>query len=204
MQWRRLSISVDFASPQWRYRREQVQKEYLARAMAVTGQYQPNIIDVTAGLGRDAFILASLGCRVLLLERSPVVVALLEDGLARARQHADLVPIVERMSLKQADSIDFLQTLSANSYPESIYLDPMFPPRTKSALVKKEMQVLQSLLGHDNDTELLLESALACVKDRVVVKRPKLASALTALRPVFTIGGKSSRFDIYLGHNRTP
>lgn len=67
-----------------------------------------HIVDATAGLGQDAFVLASLGCTVTLFERNPVIHALLADGLARAALNVDCAAIVERMRLLEGSSIDWL------------------------------------------------------------------------------------------------
>ena len=79
-----------------------------------------------------------------------------------------------------------------------IYLDPMFPERTKSAKVKKNMQVLQQYLGHEDEPAGLLDTCLLTARRRVVVKRPRYAGWLDACKPSQEITGKSSRFDIYL------
>lgn len=60
--------------------------------------------------------------------------------------------------------------------PDVVYLDPMYPHRQKSALVKKEMRVFQSLVGNDDDADSLLIPAMTIAKRRVVVKRPNYAS----------------------------
>ncbi len=162
-------------------------------------------MDGTAGLGRDAFVLASLGCRVQMVERHPVVAALLEDGLARAKQDADIGEWVsERMTLLYASSHDALSSLSLDpnfEKPDVVYLDPMYPHpenKKKSALVKKEMRVFQSLVGADIDADALLEPALALANKRVVVKRPDYANWLDEAKPTMAIETKKNRFDVYV------
>ena len=90
----------------------------------------------------------------------------------------------------------YLNSLSPEQYPDVIYIDPMHPMRTKSALVKKEMQALQQIIGPDVDALDLLECAIKSVKQRVVVKWPQKAPALRP--PDRSIEGKTVRFDIYL------
>ena len=68
----------------YRTRRGGGRQQPLARAVGLRQGRSPEVLDVTAGLGRDAFVLASLGCQVVLLERSPVIAALLFDALERA------------------------------------------------------------------------------------------------------------------------
>lgn len=153
-----------------------------------------HVLDATAGLGQDAFVLASLGCSVSLFERNPVIHALLADGLARAALNMDCAPIVARMTLHAGSSIDWLDNAGG---ADVIYLDPMFPHRDKSALVKKEMQVFRTIVGDDDDSETLLNAALAAARYRVVVKRPRKAPAIHGPKPGTQIEGKSSRYDIY-------
>ncbi len=155
-----------------------------------------HVVDATAGLGQDAFVLASLGCRVTLFERNPVIHALLADGLARAALNLDCAAIVERMRLLEGSSIDWLAQADAEA-ADIVYLDPMFPHRDKSALVKKEMQVFRTIVGDDEDSGQLLAGALERARYRVVVKRPRKAPAIEGLEPTTRIEGKSSRYDVY-------
>lgn len=155
-----------------------------------------HVVDATAGLGQDAFVLASLGCLVTLFERNPVIHALLADGLARAALNVDCAAIVERMRLLEGSSIDWLAQADAEA-ADIVYLDPMFPHRDKSALVKKEMQVFRTIVGDDQDSGQLLAGALERARYRVVVKRPRKAPAIEGPEPTTRIEGKSSRYDVY-------
>ena len=155
-----------------------------------------HIVDATAGLGQDAFVLASLGCTVTLFERNPVIHALLADGLARAALNVDCAAIVERMRLLEGSSIEWLARPGTEA-ADVVYLDPMFPHRDKSALVKKEMQVFRTIVGDDEDSAQLLAAALERARYRVVVKRPRKASAIEGAEPTPRIEGKSSRYDVY-------
>lgn len=193
-------LYVDFVGGALGYRRRQGEgrKQPLARALGLKGNICPEVLDATAGLGRDAFVLASLGCNVLLIEQSSIIAALLKDGLERAHQASETAPIAARMKLLQANSIPWMARLSAENSPEIVYLDPMYPERSKSALVKKEMRFLCTLAGKGEDAPLLLQAALACARQRVVVKRPRLAPAVEGPIPSFTVKSKNTRFDIYL------
>ena len=194
-------VTVDFASPAMEYRRQHGggRRQPMARAVGLKGANQPTVIDATAGLGRDAYVLAHLGCYVQMIERCPVVGVLLEDGLQRAKQHPGPAEIIRhRLTLTVGDSRTILQNLSDKDRPEVIYLDPMYPHRTKSSLVKKEMRILRALAGDDQDAPNLLEAALACARNRVVVKRPRLAAAIKGIAPSTVITGKNSRYDVYL------
>ncbi|WP_411166471.1 Ribosomal RNA small subunit methyltransferase J [Aeromonas sp. DSM 116730] len=169
----------------------------IAKAVGLKSGAMPTVVDATAGLGRDAFVLASLGCKVTLIERSPVVAALLQDGLARAAQDPEIGSWVsERMHLLQGPAVDNLLALSER--PDVIYLDPMFPHKQKSALVKKEMRVFQSLVGPDLDADALLPAALKMANKRVVVKRPAYAGWLNEHKPSMAIETKGNRFDVYV------
>ena len=170
--------------------------EQIAKAVGLKKGVVPSVIDATAGLGRDSLILAALGCEVTLYERHPVVRALLRDGLVRGAACSDVSGIIARMILLESNFIE----ASAHLFDDAVdvvYLDPMFPERNKSALVKKEMRVFKQIVGVDDDADALLEPALRIAKHRVVVKRPKAAPFLAGYPPSFQLKGKSGRFDIY-------
>lgn len=193
-----LPLFVDFLDGKITYRRQHasLRNEALARALGLTHRNSPRIVDATAGLARDSFILASLGFDIQLIERSSIIHALVADGIKRAVENEHVAPTVNRLHLIHADAITWLQECTEK--PDIIYLDPMFPARQKTALVKKEMRLFQGLLGNDTDAALLLQTALACALKRVVVKRPRLAETIEGPTPSFSIKGTSSRFDIYL------
>jgi 16S rRNA (guanine1516-N2)-methyltransferase len=194
-------VYVDFltGSLAYRNRSKTHSKELIVKAVGVKRDQPINVLDATAGLGRDAFILAAFGCRVHLLERSSIVFQLLQDGIKRAASHPETASVVERMQLFQLDASEFLVSLEDNLdvRPDVIYLDPMFPDRSKTAKVKKEMQVLQLLLPESADTQPLLDLAIGIAKNRVVVKRPRISPHLEGRKPGFSITGKAFRFDVY-------
>ncbi|WP_372769486.1 class I SAM-dependent methyltransferase [Pseudoalteromonas sp.] len=157
----------------------------------------PHVLDGTAGLGRDAFVLASLGCRVTLHERHPIVAALLYDGLQRAYLDSEIGTwMSERMTMAFGSSHLLLPETQCEI--DVVYLDPMFPHREKSAAVKKEMRVFQSLVGSDLDADKLLTPAIALASKRVVVKRPDYAPFLADKTPSMQIKTKKNRFDVYV------
>ncbi len=181
-----------------RYRFGGGRNQPLARAVGLRGARTPSVVDATAGLGRDAFVLAGLGCAVRLVERSPIIAALLHDGLQRARRDSLIGPwVAERMQLVTADSRVYLGQLAAAQRPEVVYLDPMYPQRRKTALAAKELRLLRWLAGADDDAAELLAAALTCAQQRVVVKRPRLAPALAGPPPSFQINTPKTRFDVY-------
>jgi len=193
-------IYVDFVRGRAAHRRRfgGGRSQPLARAMGLNKGRALSVVDATAGLGRDAFVLACLGCTVWMVERSPILAALLRDGLRRAASDPEIGPAVsERLRLVAADSRDFLMGLAEHQRPDVVYLDPMYPHRRKSALVKKEMRALRQVVGTDEDAPELLAVALRRVTRRVVVKRPRSAPMLSGPPPGFQILSPNTRFDIY-------
>jgi len=161
-------------------------------------QGRPSVIDATAGLGRDAFLLACLGCRVGAVERSPILAAMLNDALKRASRADDsnLATIVKRITVTSGDSKTTLESLPKSDRPDVVYLDPMYTPRTASALAKKEMRILRMLVGGDEDAGELLGIARSVATKRVVVKRhlraPPLSDDVSISYP-----GRAVRYDTY-------
>ena len=170
--------------------------QMIAKAAGIKGSYRPSVLDATAGMGRHGLILASLGCKVDMIERMPIIAALLEDALKRAAKHEPLQEILVKIELHKCDSLAFIENITVK--PDVIYLDPMFPERQKSALVKKEMRIFKNLAGTDDDSDNLLQSALTKAAKRVVVKRSRKAPFLNGMKPSYILEGKSNRFDIYL------
>ena len=167
----------------------------LLKATGVSKAQHPTVIDATAGLGRDSFLLATLGAKVTLLERSAEVHDLLQRGLETARATApELAEIVARMTLVHGDARKILPGLRA----DVVMVDPMHPPRRKTALVKKEMRLLRQLVGTDPDVLELMQAALASSCKRVVLKWPLRADPIAGLRkPSYQIMGKTVRYDVF-------
>lgn len=199
------AVYVDFAEGKARHRLlfGGGKGQDLAKAIGLHKLKVPQVVDATAGLGREAFVLASLGCHITLLERSPIMHALLVDGLKRASDtdNPQLQAIISRMHLEHADALSWLEAPSFK--PDVVYLDPMFPERQKSSLVQKEMRCLHEVVGEDPDSAELLALARGVAKHRVTVKRPRLAPELADLKPAFVISGKAVRFDVYLPKTTT-
>lgn len=191
-------VRVDFVEGALAHRRLQGggAGQMIAKAVGIQPGVRPSVLDATAGLGRDAFVLAQLGCDVTLIERQALVAALLADGLRRAEDDPEVAAIIERMHLRCGNAIEQMQSWSGEP-PQVVYLDPMFPHRDKSSLVKKEMRVFRPLVGDDDDAPQLLQAALALATHRIVVKRPRKAPCIAGATPSYTLEGKSSRFDIY-------
>lgn len=201
-----LKVKVDFVAGATAHRRSfgGGKGQQIAKAVGLNKGCYPSVLDCTAGLGGDAFVLATLGCKMTLMERSPIVHALLDDGLQRGRQYSlenddSLSEILARMVLVEGDSHGYLASCAGEQGEkyDVVYLDPMFPMRSKSASVKKEMQAFHSIVGSDSDADTLLDLALEVAIYRVVVKRPRIAPFLAEREPSYQLLGKSSRFDIY-------
>lgn len=172
--------------------------QLIAKAVGLNRSRQPlSVIDATAGLGQDAFVLAGLGCKVTLLERSPLIHALLQDGFVRGAASPEVAEVLARMRLLAVDSIAWLTQAPEEPLADVIYLDPMFPHRDKSAEVKKEMQLFRPVVGDDPDAEALLAAALPRARYRVVVKRARRAPGIAGPKPTMAVEGKSSRYDVY-------
>ncbi len=176
----------------------------IAKAVGLNKGVTPKVLDATAGLGRDAFVFASLGCQVQMVERHPVVAALLDDGLQRAYRDPEIGAwMQERVQLLHGSSHQALLDFANNgdfTPPDVVYLDPMYPhpEKKKSALVKKEMRVFQTLVGSDDDADGLWAPAFQLAVKRLVVKRPDYAPFLASQVPSMKIETKKNRFDVYV------
>ncbi|SDL40903.1 16S rRNA (guanine1516-N2)-methyltransferase [Modicisalibacter muralis] len=196
-------LVVDFATGRADHRRRfgGGRGQLVAKACGLGKGVTPRVVDATAGLGRDAFVLAGLGAPVLMLERMPAIFALLEDGLRRALgADAEIHDIAMRLQARWADAAsDLAGAVVASGFEaQVIHLDPMFPHRDKSALVKKEMRVFRELAGDDDDAPRLLEAALDVATHRVAVKRPRRAPPIAGPRPAHVIETRTSRYDLYV------
>ena len=185
------------APPHYRFLHDRHISQPLAKAVGIKRGYRPTVLDGTAGFGEDGFALASLGSPVTMIERSPVIWALLADAIARTEENKAIGAIFSRrVTLKLADTIDYLT--SCSDMFDTVFLDPMYPSTPKSSLNKQRMRILRELVGDDHDGSELITAALQKARKRVAVKRPIRAASLDDRKPSFTIAGKSSRFDIYL------
>ncbi|OSI18107.1 16S rRNA methyltransferase [Neisseria dentiae] len=189
-------VRADFTGGTAQYRRTKGGGELIAKAVNHTAA--PTVWDGTGGLGRDAFVLASLGLQVRAFEQNPAVAALLSDGLQRALECPETAAIANRITLHFGDTCALLPQLAAAGRPDVVYLDPMYPESRKTAAAKKEMAYFHSLVGTAQNEGELLAAARAAAKKRVVVKRPRLGEFLNHEPPAYQYTGKSTRFDVYL------
>lgn len=189
-----MELAEDFREMLPRLRPDRLGRELLVKAVRVRGVEGIRVFDATAGLGEDSMLLAAAGFSVTMCEGDPVIAALLADGLRRAADDPELSGIVGRMSLVEGDSIEILPSLA--EAPDVVYLDPMFPARTKSAAVKKKFQLLHRLESPCADEASLMDAALAARPRKIVVKRPIKAPVLAGVRPSHSISGKAVRYDV--------
>ena len=196
-----IQIRGDFSEMLPRLRYNNLTHELLVKAAKLkdmdrgTGRY-PVILDATAGMGQDSLLLAAAGFEVEMYEQNPVIAALLADCLKRAGQDPNLEKIVCRMHLHERDSIEALRNLKES--PDVIYLDPMFPERQKSALVKKKFQLLHLLEMPCRDEETLFRAAVNARPFKLVVKRPLKGPRLAGITPGYSLTGKAIRYDCFV------
>ncbi len=198
-----LEMSIDFVNGRSKHRRQYGggKSQPMAKACGLYKHPQWSILDATAGLGRDAFVLASLGASVELCEQHPALYGLLVDAAYRATNDPETSCIINRMTFMHVDACLHLNALSSELAPDVVYLDPMYPERKKSAKIKKEMQILQSLVSHSGKARGLLEVALKKARHRVVVKRPKSAKPLIDQKPNYAVSSVNTRYDVYVCSN---
>lgn len=194
-------VAVEFSGGKQGYRlaADRVRHERLVKALGGMPEQARTVVDGTGGLGRDALVLVQAGFSVQIIERSPVVHALLADGIRRLER--DDAELAQRITLHLGESTQWLS--AHNDEVFAVYLDPMFPQRQKSAAVKKDLLWLQQLEQAPDDAEsvALLQAARQCALKRVVVKRPVKAPPLAQQNPSYALTGKAVRFDIYLRHS---
>ena len=187
-------LRADFVRLLPRLRPDRLGRELLVRAARVRGVESPTAVDATAGLGEDSLLLAAAGFAVTMFEKDPVIAALLRDALERAARVPELAPVVERMTLVEGDSVAGLRRLGFS--PDVVFLDPMFPERTKSAAVKKKFQLLHHLEHPCENEAELVEAALDARPRKVVIKRPPKGPLLAGIKPSCQVSGKAVRYDV--------
>ena len=204
MQKQTIALIVDFIGGTVAHRRKfgGGRGQALPKAVGMKGTQTLNIVDATAGLGRDAFLLATLGANVTLIERSAQMHNLLQQGMSRAKNHdAETAQIIARMTLLHGDAKKLLPSLK----PEIILVDPMHPARKNSALVKQDLRQIREIVGTDDDAPELMQIALNSATKRVILKWPQKAAPMTGIRPPsHQITGKSTRYDVFMVNSTGP
>ena len=191
-----MNVRGDFTRMLPRLKPANLNRELLVKAakVKVDGDERPRAVDATAGLGDDSLLLAAAGFDVALIERNPVIAALLQDALERAAHHPELSPIVEHMQLVEGESVELLAHL--DFIPDIVLLDPMFPGKSKDAAAKKKLQMLQHLEQPCDDEQALLDAACAAHPRKVVIKRPIKGPHLAGRKPSYSLSGKAIRYDV--------
>ncbi len=181
-------LSIDFNVPGGQIARNDPLRRAIGKGVKV-------VLDATTGLASDTLLLLKMGYKVIAVERSPVIAALLADAMQRCTDER----VLENLNLVHADARDFLSEHDSRTLTiDVVYMDPMYPARSKTtALKRKECRMLRRIVGDDDDADTLLEQARRYVK-RVVVKRPPDAVPI-AKDSAGNITGKLVRFDIYRG-----
>lgn len=193
----KLEIMADFREMLPRLKQSNLQREMLIKAARIKGQEMPqHIVDATAGFGDDSLILAAAGFRVRMYEYDEVIAALLEDAINRAKEIPELRETVARMELVWGDSVEGMKKLDYK--PDIVLLDPMFPARQKSALIKKKFQLIQQLESPCTTEEDLIEAAMAADPKRIVIKRPLKGPFLAGRKPSYSLEGKAIRYDCFV------
>jgi len=156
-----------------------------------------SILDLTAGWGVDALILARHGQQVTMLEQHQLLHAIIAHSLEQLALTPTGAEIAQRLTLEHTNARHYLQSLGSGEEFDCIYLDPMFAAHKSGAKPAKEMQILQALT-ENQDIESCFELALSKARKRVVVKRAAKASPLAETKPDLVQRAKTIRFDIYL------
>lgn len=188
-------LRVRFDSPDYLRRLSAAGRKSELVARAVAAKAGLRVLDCTAGLGRDSFLLAHLGCHVTMLERSRVVSILLADGVHRAGADLRLADAASRVRVLRVDAIEFLRDTSERF--DVIYIDPMFPKKQGSAAVKGAMQAMQNFLGTDQDALALLMAAIEFGCPRVVLKRPPTGDWVAPVQPVHVFKQRNAAYEVF-------
>lgn len=220
----KLSMRGDFTSMMKRLKSNNLHQEMLVKASKLKGfEGTPLAIDATAGMGEDSLLLATAGFEVYLYEFDPVIAALLKDTIRRAGEDPILGKIVARMHVVEGNSVEDMRKLGEmfskgsepaaedasmistedapmiTRQPDLIYLDPMFPARQKSGLIKKKFQLLQQLERpcSDDAGDEMLRAAMSVRPRKLVIKRPLKGPYLADLKPEYSLTGKAIRYDCF-------
>jgi 16S rRNA (guanine1516-N2)-methyltransferase len=159
----------------------------LGRACGVDRGSRLQVLDATAGLGIDGLALSRRGAVVHLVEREPVLWALLKDFLRRLREPDVMLTLSDSKRL-----------LEGEGEYDVVYFDPMFPHRRKSALPGKRMQYLGALLDNSTPFDMdVIPFAQSRARSRVVLKR-RLKDPVVVPAD-WTVRGRTVRYDVYRG-----
>lgn len=125
-----------------------------------------------------------------------------EAGTGSYAQEGDVGHDCSTLTASAATGNDAAATISgadtALKRPDVIYLDPMFPERQKSGLVKKKFQLIHYLEAPAENEEALMQAAIDARPFKIVVKRPAKGPYLAGLKPSYSLDGKAIRYDCYV------
>ena len=178
-------------------------KSGLIRAVSVRNKprHETTVIDATAGLGNDAYVISTFGFPMIWIERNPIIYSLLRDGFERITTSTVLSPptdVHHQQRLFNCQSVREVLNIEACEYVPNvasqkvdvIYLDPMFTSESvaKKSTPKKGMQALRSLYHQSQflsiseqiawerkELDQLIEWARSFASSKVILKRPKTA-----------------------------
>lgn len=189
-------LEIDFDMNKHDYNRSHKGSgELIARSLGIKEDIK-NVVDLSAGLGIDAVLLAQIGFKVTSVERCPILIFLLHEA-----QKKTIRKEVKAINWVLGDSRIFLTDYKLEG-PTSCYFDPMYPEKKKTALPRQEMVIFRELVGQDNDAEVTLTLAIKKGFVRTSVKRPLKAEVLIA-GPDYQLASKLIRFDIYYPRKTT-
>ena len=191
-----MNLYGDFSQLIPRLKINNLNGEMIIKAAKLKGLENPIAVDMTAGLGEDSFLLAGAGCKVIMFEQDEVIASLSEDAIKRGKENPEIKDIVDRMTLIKGDSIEGVKSLDV--IPDIVYLDPMFPQRQKSGLIKKKFQIIHELEKPCSNGADLLNAAISTKAKKIIVKRPQKGENLVDIKPNYTISGKAIRYDVYI------
>lgn len=195
-----LCVRSDFADMQKRLKAAGAKTELILKAAKIKkDRSEIRIVDATAGMGEDAVILAAAGYNVTMYEKDPVIAAILNDNIERSAKNPLLAPIIERMTLIKSDSVEAMKYMSGEA--DIILLDPMFPARSKSALIKKKFQLIHLIEAPCDNEDELLNAAFVAKPKKILVKRPVKGAFLANKKPDYSISGKAVRYDCFVFAN---
>ncbi len=189
-------LLIDFVKDKNSYWRPMPKKtnELLPKAIGVRNEHK-KILDLTAGLCRDAFFLARLDCQITALERAKEIYLLLQDAFIRANSDESVSSVLERIKLVHSDAKTYLQSCDLKSF-DVIYYDPMYPQKNnKTAKSQLAMTLFRDLIGEDTDWQEQVTELLMLKNIRVVIKRPLSAEIIA--KPQHSYEGKAVRYDVY-------
>lgn len=190
----KMVLHGDFSAMSHRLENGRLLHEPLLKAVKLKDKDESlSIVDATAGLGEDSILLAAAGHNVTLIERDPIICALLKDAVRRGARVQGLKEAVSRMQVIEGNSIHVLAGLAER--PDVILLDPMFPEKTNTALVKKKFQMIYLLERQASDEDELMKAAMNANPRKIVVKRPLKGPYLGGVRPGYSLEGKTIRYD---------